>query len=216
MKYRVPPSVVPTLLMGLGAILLLGVNRQQAVPLRAPLTSIPVEIQGYRGRDRAISPEEQQVAGMSQYLLRVFGPSPERVAFSLYVGYYERQTQGRTIHSPKNCLPGAGWEPIGTSDRIIPVGNGRVTVQRYLLAKGDQRALVYYWYQGRGRISSNEYKVKLELLRDAALSGRTEEALVRIVLPLGGGESEPAADSLATQVATAVIPSINRALPSFR
>ena len=75
--------------------------------------------------------------------------------------------------------------------------------------------MVYYWYQGRGRISSNEYKVKLELLRDAALSGRTEEALVRIVLPLGGEGSEPAADSLATQVATAVIPSINRALPSF-
>jgi EpsI family protein len=202
--------------MGLGALLLLGVNRQRAVPLRAPLTTMPSEIQGYRGHDRAISPEEQQVAGMSQYLLRDFGSSPEKVAFSLYVGYYEWQTQGRTIHSPRNCLPGAGWEPIGISYQLIPVEDGRVTVQRYLLGKGNQRALVYYWYQGRGRISSNEYKVKLELLRDAALTGRSEEALVRIVLPLDTPASEPAADSLAAQVALAVIPAMNRALPSFR
>jgi EpsI family protein len=72
------------------------------------------------------------------------------------------------------------------SDRILKIGGRQVTVRRYLLAKQASRALVYYWYQGRGRVSSNEYKVKWELLRDAALKGRTEEALVRIVLPLTG------------------------------
>lgn len=215
MRRRLAPAA-PALLMGVGAILLLGVNRQRAEPLRASLATIPSEILGYHGRDRTISPEEQRVAGMSQYVLREFGPDKDSLAFSVYVGYYEQQTQGRTIHSPRNCLPGAGWELIGISDRNIGVGSGSVTVRRYLLAKGASRALVYYWYQGRGRVSSNEYRVKWELLRDAALRGRTEEALVRIVLPLAAQGGEARADSLATRVAVAVIPALERALPLFR
>ncbi len=201
----------PALLMGAGAILLLGINRQQAVPLRAPLTTIPTMILGHSGRDRTISPEEQQVAGASQYVLRDYGEG----AFSVYVGYYEQQTQGRTIHSPRNCLPGAGWEPIAVSDQDLTIGGHTARVRRYLLGKGSHRALVYYWYQGRGRIAANEYRVKWELLRDAALRGRTEEALVRIVLPVKGDAAAPAVDSLAARIAATVIPSVERALPEF-
>ena len=200
----------PSVMMGIGTILLLGIDRQRAAPLRAPLTIVPTEILGRFGQDRAISPEDQRAAGMSQYVLRDYGG-----AFSVYVGYYEQQTQGRTIHSPRNCLPGAGWEPVEMSDQAIAIGANTVRVRRYVIMKGQSRALVYYWYQGRGRITSNEYRVKWELLRDAALRGRTEEALVRIVLPLTGEAGEPAADSLATRVAAAVIPAVDRALPEF-
>ena len=204
-------SALPGFVMAVGAGLLLGVHRQRPVSLRAPLTIIPAEILGHKGQDRSMSPGEQQVAGVDQYLLRDYDG-----AFSVYVGYYEEQTQGRTIHSPKNCLPGSGWEPLDASPRTIQVEGRAVTVQRYLLAKASSRALVYYWYQGRGRIAANEYRVKWELLRDAALWGRTEEALVRVVLPLSGEADEPGADSVAAQVAGAMIPALNRALPQSR
>jgi EpsI family protein len=95
----------------------------------------------------------------------------------------------------------------------VPVTGRPVNVNRYVLGKGASTALVYYWYQGRNRIASNEYLVKWDLLRDKALRGRSEEALVRIVVPFKGAVAE--ADSLATKVAVALIPEIERGLPAF-
>jgi EpsI family protein len=203
---------VPAGMFGLGILLLRGVDRQSTMPLRVPLTEIPTSIMDHQSRDLPVSAEEQKVAGMNSFVFREYR-ADSASAFSVYVGYYEQQTQGRTIHSPRNCLPGAGWEPLEVSDREITLGTERAMVRRYVLAKDAKRALVYYWYQGRGRISSNEYKVKWELLRDAALRGRSEEALVRIVLPLEG--SEAAADSLAAATARVLIPAIDRSLPEY-
>jgi EpsI family protein len=87
----------------------------------------------------------------------------------------------------------------------VVVGNATLTVNRYLLEKGTSRAVVYYWYQGRGRVSWNEYAVKWELLRDKAIHGRSEEALVRIVVPINPAAPD-GADALATEVAEDIIP----------
>ena len=126
--------------------------------------------------------DDQFDAGEAARKLREYRRDSAQL-FTTYVGYYDKQVQGKTIHSPKNCLPGAGWEILNTSSIALPGAEKLGQVNRVLLANKGTRALVYYWYQGRGRIESNEYKVKWNLLRDAALFGRTEEALVRIVVP---------------------------------
>lgn len=203
---------LPASVMAVGSLLLIGVDRQKASTLLAPLDTITDTILGYRGIDRKVSVEEQRVAGMSSYILREFARD-SAFAFSIYVGYYDQQTAGRSIHSPRNCLPGAGWEPMEATYQVVRSGGTDFKVRRYLLAKDTQRALVYYWYQGRGRVASNEYGVKFDLLRDAATAGRSEEALVRIVLPLSGPPM--AADSLATDLARALIPRIQQVLPAF-
>ena len=177
------------------------------MPLRAPLSTIPAVIEGYSSVDAPLSKETQRVAGMSNYLSRLYGDQ----AFTVYVGYYESQTQGRTIHSPKNCLPGAGWEAISSGERRLATALGQVAVNRYIITKGNARALVYYWYQGRGRISANEYRVKWELIRDASVLRRTDEALVRIVVPITSSETD--AEALATRVAGSLIGSVNQVLP---
>lgn len=202
----------PAIIMGLGSILLLGINRQRPMSLSAPLNVVPPSILGFRGEDVQIGDEERRVAGMDAYLMRNYSRD-STFGFSVYVGYYEQQTQGRTIHSPRNCLPGAGWEPLSVSDEQFAITGRMVQVRRYVLAKDKARALVYYWYQGRGRIASSEYRVKWDLLRDAALTGRSEEALVRVVVPLNDSESQ--ADSTATAVAQAIIPQLDRALPAY-
>jgi EpsI family protein len=86
-------------------------------------------------------------------------------------------------------------------------------VNQYLLQRGTEAALVLYWYQGRGRVAWNEYGVKWDLLRDAALRRRTEEALVRVVVPVTASRDEALA--VATQTASSIIPAISRALPSW-
>ncbi len=202
----------PAIILGVGGLLLLGVNRQRPMVLTAPLTVVPTSMLGFQGVDQQIGDEERRVAGMSTYLMRSY-ERDSTFGFSVYVGYYEQQTQGRTIHSPRNCLPGAGWEPLSMRDEKVVLGGRTVQVRRYLLAKDKSRALVYYWYQGRGRVASSEYLVKWDLLRDAALTGRSEEALVRVVVPLTGSETR--ADSVAAAVAREVIPRLDRALPAY-
>ena len=206
----------PAAILAAGALLTLGSSTQPGLALRVPLgAAVPDQIAGYKGVDLALSAEERQVAGVADYLLRSYaaaasGPGP--AGFSLYVGYYDRQTEGHTIHSPKNCLPGAGWEPLRSQTALIPAPGGPVTVNRYLLHNGSQRALVLYWYQGRGRIASNEYLVKWDLLRDSALRRRSDEALTRLVFPVT--DSEDLTFSSAVQVARVIIPALARALPS--
>lgn len=176
--------------------------------LRTPLAaSLPADISGFAGSDLLLSDDEERVVGVTDYVVRNYG-----TAFSLYVGYYGRQTQGRTIHSPKNCLPGAGWEALASRTEDIETSAGVVTVNRYLIRKGKQQALVLYWYQGRGRVESNEYRVKFDLLRDAVLRRRTEEALVRIVVPVS--EAEAKAFDIGLRVVQTVVPAVAKALPA--
>lgn len=215
----------PALLLGLGALATLGAGVQRGIPLRVPLdAAVPARMDGFVSWDLPISREEQLVAGMDQFVARAYGSGsvdPDAVtevphasrpyAYSIYVGYYERQIRGRTIHSPKNCLPGSGWEALTSDTVIVQTASGPVTVNRYLLQRGQARALVLYWYQGRGRVESNEYAVKWDLLRDSALRRRSDEALVRVLVPVTGTEED--AFRMAARVAGELVPAVYTALP---
>ena len=177
---------------------------------------------GYTVKEQTVTDEERKVAGMTDYVARSFWKD-SLVAFTTYVGYYDRQTQGKSMHSPRNCLPGAGWEILRAETGTITAGGATHRVNRYLLKNGATQALVLYWYQGRGRIVASEYAVKWNLLRDAALEGHTEEALVRIVVPVPhAGQLDPealeraftAAETLGVAVGAKVLTDVARVLPA--
>jgi EpsI family protein len=193
-----------------------GVKPQHSMELRESLdTAVPTVIDGLVANDIAISESEQRVAGMTSFVMRGYAPEGgdlTAAGFSVYVGYYDRQAQGKTIHSPKNCLPGGGWEPLTQSRERIETAVGSVPVNRYLIGNGPAKALVLYWYQGRGRVEANEYIVKWDLLRDQALLGRSDEALVRVIVPVVTTEQE--AYEQAVRVAQELVVSVERALPA--
>jgi EpsI family protein len=190
---------VPAAILTAGCILNLSVVAQRSMPLRNPLRSMPPTL------------DQVKVAGTTSSLLRVY-QRDTTLAFSVYVGYYDRQRQGRTIHSPKNCLPGGGWEPLESREEQVQTSVGLVRLNRFVIAKKNDRALVYYWYQGRGRTESNEYRVKLDLIRDSALKRRSEEALVRIVMPIGSSNAAP--DSLGHAVVQELAQQLENVLPT--
>jgi len=202
---------LPASVLGAGCLLIGTTTQQKDMPLAAPLASLPQVVAGYQGADRVLSAEERRVAGVSAYLFRAFtreGPQPN---FTLYVGYYDQQLQGKTIHSPKNCLPGSGWEVISSSEERLPTPMGPVSVNRYVLVNEHRRAVVYYWYQGRGRVEGNEYRVKLQLLRDSAFRGRSDDALVRVVVPVTSNDSSAAV--LGRKVSAELVPELFKVLP---
>lgn len=208
---------LPAIALGAGVLATAGLRADRHLPLRVPLPSVIRDTADrYVGKDQPLDAAELKVAAPNAYLLRDYfipGDTAAAHTFTLYIGYYDHQTQGRTIHSPKNCLPGSGWEPLSSSTEVLSTPQGPAPVNRYLLQNHDLRALVLYWYQGRGRVASNEYLVKWQLLRDAALKRRSDEALVRIIVPVVGG-NEVAADSVAVRQAGRVISELYRALPS--
>lgn len=215
---------LPAMILGVGCILLLSVQAQRTMALRAPLSGVPAPIAGLTAQDFAVPDDQIAVARMTSYVNRVFYRDTVPL-FSMYVGFYDSQSQGKSVHSPKNCLPGAGWEPVEASTVDVVDAAGRAsTVNRYLIANGNNQALVYYWYQGRGRVAHNEYLVKWDLLRDAALDRRTDEALVRLVVPVMvlSADSTPEetaaamreADALAQEAASNLIGSLDSFLPT--
>jgi len=174
---------IPALFLLAGCASIWNARSQDAVPLDAPLTSIFPAMPGYTVENQRLSEDERRVAGMTDYIARVYRRDSVP-AFTILVSYYERQTQGKTIHSPRNCLPGAGWEVLTAGTQVVKVDGVDRMLNRYVLKNGAATAVAFYWYQGRGRIVANEYAVKWNLLRDAAFAGHTEEALARVVVPV--------------------------------
>ncbi len=153
-------------------------NPQEA-PART-ISGLPLAIQQWSGEpDVLFDADVERLLRADSYVNRIYRRGD--TSLSLYVGYYRSQTQGASIHSPLNCLPGAGWQP--TARRQIPIGPGG-TGNLVTVEKGDERQIVLYWYRTQKRIIASEYSSKAYLVLDSIMSGRSDAALVRIMAPV--------------------------------
>ena len=163
-------------------------HRTEVRPVVKPLSQFPAVVGEWRSvRDGAITPEETSVLRADDYLLRDYRTASGKSA-SLFVAYFRSQRAGQTPHSPKNCLPGSGWTwsiadtlPVNVAGRARPV-----EINRYAVSKGDERAVVLYWYQSRDRVVASEYRAAMFTAWDAIRYNRTDTELVRIVAPDAG------------------------------
>lgn len=129
-------------------------------------------------------PDVLQVLGRGQFLNRIYQQTVGGPDVFFFIAYFPSQRTGDTIHSPKNCIPGAGWAPIeSTRISISASSSGALAIQanRYVIAKGLDRELVLYWYQAHGRVVASEYWAKVFLITDAVRTNRSDGALIRIV-----------------------------------
>jgi len=193
-------------------------SRPELRAARSPLRDMPMAIGDWQGRDnKEFDAKTLKVLGVDDYITRLY-VSNQQKAVSLYIGYYESQRTGDTMHSPMRCLPGTGWQPLATGVRPLQVqtsaasGAGQtITINRYLVQKGLQRHIVLFWYQMHGRVIASEYATKVFLIRDAVQMNRTDGALVRVIIPIAESEGEEAADRAVTTFVRQLFP----LLPSF-
>jgi EpsI family protein len=184
---------------------------EETVVQREPLAALPLTIGSWQGHEAPpLADDVLAQLGVDDYVNREYfmaGSAPVGV----YIGYYASQRQGDTIHSPQNCLPGAGWRPVETGIADLRSGGRTVRVNEFVIQNGLDRQVVFYWYQGRGRIVANEYRNKALLMIDAARLHRTNGGLVRLIAPI----SSTAADAKAQLSAFAALlfPHLDRHLP---
>jgi exosortase D (VPLPA-CTERM-specific) len=144
----------------------------------------------WRGRRDRLEPRYLDELKLDDYLLANY-LNGKGAFTNLYIAYYESQLSGRSVHSPRTCLPGGGWEIERLEVIEVDDGSGsRVPVNRAVIAKGPARQLVYYWFEQRGRVLADEYQVKWYLLVDSLRHGRTDGAMVRLMSPIGPGGDE--------------------------
>ena len=143
---------------------------------------------------------------LSDYLLANYS-APGRRRVNLYVAFYDSQRKGESAHSPRSCIPAGGWEITSLEQRILArpnVSEVPLRVNRAVIQKGESRTLVYYWFQQRGRVITNEYLVKWYLFWDALTRNRTDGALVRLTTSVNLGADLPEADRELTEFAMSI------------
>jgi EpsI family protein len=191
-------------------------SQTEKVPPRAAFSTFPVDISGWSGEPAApFDPDVLRVLAVDDYVNRVYTASG-RLSVGLYVGYYRSQRQGDTIHSPLNCLPGSGWEPVHKARVALPIGDGTAaTVNQIEIQKGLDRQIVLYWYQSHGRVIASEYLGRAYMALDAVRLNRTDGALVRVVVAIDdrAPAGEAAAIFAAHRFAQALFPFLPRYLP---
>ena len=213
MKAQLRFVIALVLLVGT-ALFLQARNRGEVFPVRKPLASFPDQLGKWTGTDIEIGKEIRDVLGPGDFLLRVYRPDANQPTTDLFIAYFPSQRAGDTIHSPKNCLPGAGWSPIDSARISLSVpGHAPFPVNRYVIAKGTDRLLVLYWYWAHDRAVASEYWAKIYLVTDSIRMNRSDGSLVRLTTRMLPGESVDAAMTRLEPFAGQVVPLLNEYIP---
>lgn len=185
-------------------------------PERAPLSTLPLAIGDWSGREDVVEKVYLDVLKLSDYLMAIYSRPNDVAPVGLWIAYYDEQTQSASVHSPQACLPGGGWRIDQLTEHDIPnVGpdGSSLRVNRVEIALGDQRQLVYYWFAQRGRVLTSEYLVKWYIFQDGLTQNRTDGALVRITTPVGDKDGIPEGDARLEEFVRAIDPKLNYYLP---
>jgi exosortase D (VPLPA-CTERM-specific) len=211
------PILAATALLAVAILVALAIPRPvPIVPERAPLSTMPLRIGDWSGREESMDKVYLDVLKVSDYLLAGFSRPTDLAPVGLWVAYYDAQTQEASPHSPQACLPGGGWRIDRFTQHAIPgVGpdGAGIRVNRVEIALGEQRQLVYYWFAQRGRMLTSEYLVKWYIFQDGLTQNRTDGSLVRLTTPVGDSEGIPEADARLEAFVRAIDPKLNYYLP---
>jgi EpsI family protein len=213
MKYFLSPHTYPHISWHLaGTVFLLATAlmasrltaNRKTESLAQPLDTIDTRIAGFAGSDSpALDRRVLSRLLCDAYLSRVY--RKPNIEADLFIAYYAQQRAGESMHSPKHCLPGAGWEIWDYASTDIPVGGRSFKINKYSISHDSERMLVLYWYQSKARIIASEYLGKILLARDAFLQNSTAGSIVRIIVP-----DRPGALEEARGLASGLIPQVQR------
>jgi EpsI family protein len=183
-----------------------------STPLAAPLIEFPASFAAWRMQQEGVVDKETQDVLRADDTLTRFYVQPGGGAANLFIAYFRTQRYGQSPHSPKNCLPGSGWQKVQEGAVDVQAGDGTIRINRYLVSKGDNESVVLYWYQSQGRVIANEFDAKFRLVADSIRKHRSDTALIRVVIPTDSAHHE-LADAVGRDFVKAAYPVIKAYLP---
>lgn len=215
------------LLLVATALVLYSRGDTDRVPASEPLKLMPETIGSWTGQDLPIADDILSVLGKGDFLNRIYvssqpmnvnqtsKPTAANLPIGVFIGYFPTQRTGQSIHSPQNCLPGAGW--TFDSQRYVTIKdvNGKsYRVGEYQISNGELRQFVLYWYQAHGRSIPNEYIARAYMVADAIRMNRTDGALVRVITQISPTETVEDARNRVVRFTGLMAPMLPRFIPN--
>lgn len=201
-------------LIGGTGLLLRARSGAEEIPSRQPVSQFPRDVNGWTGRDVQLTEDTLRILGAGEFLQRIYRRNPTEPYIDFFLAYFPTQRAGSTWHSPQNCLPGSGWAPMEFTRRTLQLPDGRTFhMNQYIIAKGSERQLVFYWYQAHGRGVASEYWAKFYLIADAVRLNRSDGSLVRIITPVLGQDDLQAAEKRVVEFAQQILGNLDAHVP---
>ena len=187
----------------------------EVFPAHQQVESFPTQLGPWNGTDLDIDQEIRDVLGPGEFLSRVYSRSADQgPSNELFIAYFPSQRTGDTIHSPMHCLPGAGWLPMERGQVTLSLGgHAPFPANRVVIAKGELRDVVLYWYWAHDRGVASESWAKYYLIKDSIKMHRSDGSLIRIITPMYPGESADAAYQRLLPFAGEIVPRLDDYIP---
>ena len=210
------PFIASLLVLGITVIGSLFVtNRDELLPERTNFNSFPMQIEEWQGQPQKFTPSILEGLKLTDYVIADYKQDNTQVV-NFYSAYYQSQRGGEAAHSPRSCIPGGGWEIVGSNLQVlddVSVNGLPLKVKRMQIQKGEHKQLVYYWFRQRDRLITNEFLVKWYLFWDALTKNRTDGALLRLTTAVPSNQDWASGDARLAKFAKLVIPRLDGYLP---
>jgi len=185
-------TLIASSIMIFTAVFLNYINHNEDVYPNKPFSTFPKQIGKWKGIEQRFDDKIYDVLGVDDSYLATYSAG-DGGQVNLYIGFYQSQREGDLIHSPKNCMPGGGWNIVSSSIEELDVsgtGYNSIKTIRFKISNGNTEQVVLYWFQSRGRIISSEYLQKIYLVIDSITRHRTDGSFVRLIAPVQNGDEQ--------------------------
>jgi len=193
--FRSRSARILTVVLLAQASIFYGFSRRETVPRHNPLADFQLPSTSNWGmvENLPLDADTLEVLKADDLTSRVYRNKADGSIATLFVAFFETQRTGKAPHSPKNCLPGSGWVPSRSTTRTIEIpGSQPISVNDYVISRGQNQSIVLYWYQSRDRVIASEYFAKIYTVTDAIRYNRSDTALVRVVVNVTDGNTQAA------------------------
>jgi EpsI family protein len=205
-KFNMAWLIATILFIGLGGLVFL--YQPKAVPLKAPLSNIPLTMGEWQGADVVKSPGPLDIKGADSEITRVYKhPSGKEIV--LYLAYFEFQKQGKEFvrDSLHNLYDNSKELEISSSY------HDSVRINRVVQNDSATDSVVLYWYDINGRIIADRFKAKFATTLDGIFHRRSNGAIV--IVTGKGNKADYAGDAPddETGFVRVLMPALDRILP---
>src|SRR6056297_2101165 len=214
-----PALITATILMIVFLIALpLAPDRTYSAPDRPSFAVFPKQVGKWRqfGEEQSFTPAVERILAADDYHAVQFGQSPSSPTIDFFTAWYEDLAENGVMHTPEICLPGAGWEiaKVEMVDLSGELGlNSPYEVNRIIIQKGSARSLVYYWFTHMGHAIPRSASAKFSVLTRGVMAGRSDGAIIRLISPIGEGQSEDVAEAQMNDLLKELLTELPRFIP---
>lgn len=192
-------------------------DRVEIIPDRYELNQMPLVIDSWVGREGSFDADLVSALKVKDYMIADYVSPDSQSSINLYIAYYDSQRKGASVHSPKTCMPGGGWEMTSIDrleiDNIESYADKTMAANRVVIKKGSAKNIVYYWFQQRGRVITNEYLAKWYIFWDSLTRNRSDGALVRLTMEYSDPDKADAAEEQLQKFVKNLVPLLPQYIP---